>query len=78
MDEREKYDSNGEALSLDEILDLYEKGDEESQKPRSPFKFLDSYGPGDVDIYFGRDFEIQEALWHFHRRKHFVLYGESG
>ena len=65
--------------SLDDILRLYEAPGEQAQtSARNPFKFLDAYGPEDKDIFFGRDFEIEEAFWHYNRRRHLVLYGESG
>ena len=75
--------------SLDEALLQYEtEGDGEADAAgvagesgaarRSPFKFLDAYGPEDRDIFFGRDFEIDELLWRLQRRRHVVLYGESG
>ncbi|MCP3971348.1 MAG: AAA family ATPase, partial [Rhodobacteraceae bacterium] len=65
-------------LSLDEILDRYEDQDGGGVGHRNPFKFLDSYGPDDLDIFFGREADTEEALRHFYRRKHLVLYGESG
>jgi len=64
--------------SLDDILRLYDAPDEQVQQLRNPFKFLDAYGPEDKDIFFGRDFEIEETFWHYNRRRHLVLYGESG
>jgi hypothetical protein len=46
--------------------------------PKSPFKFLDAYGPEDQDIFFGRDSEI-EALHQLSFQSYLVLvYGPSG
>lgn len=65
-------------LSLDEILDRYESRAGSTSAYRNPFKFLDAYGPEDADIFFGREAEAEEALRHFYRKKHLLLYGESG
>lgn len=45
---------------------------------RAPFKFLDSYGIDDADIFFGRDHEIEELLHHFHSNGCALVYGEHG
>lgn len=65
-------------LSLEEILDRYERRADDETHFRNPFKFLDAYGPEDGDIFFGREAEAEEALRHFYRKKHLLLYGESG
>ncbi len=45
---------------------------------RAPFKFLDSYGVEDADIFFGRDREIEELLHIFHSSGCVLVYGEHG
>ena len=45
---------------------------------RSPFKFLDAYGAGDRDIFFGRDREIQELYSRLYETNLVLLYGASG
>lgn len=46
--------------------------------PQSPFKLLEPYGPGDKDIFFGRDAEIY-ALYNLLQQTRLVLvYGASG
>ena len=68
-------------LSREELLQRYGKKSPDvpgEATRRSPFKFLDSYDAGDADIFFGRDFEIEELLRHFHTYGHVLIYGESG
>lgn len=70
-----------EELSREDLLKRYKKQPVECTefiRRRSPFKFLDSYGVDDVDIFFGRDFEIEELLRHYQRHGHVLIYGESG
>ena len=69
-----------EELSREELLLRYGKspGAPTEATRRSPFKFLDSYDACDADIFFGRDFEIEELLRHFHSSGHVLIYGESG
>jgi tetratricopeptide (TPR) repeat protein len=45
---------------------------------RSPFKFLDPYGPEDGDIYFGRKAEVAELYAKLYSAPVTVIYGESG
>ncbi|NUO01998.1 MAG: ATP-binding protein, partial [Saprospiraceae bacterium] len=46
--------------------------------PQSPFKLFEPYGPGDKDIFFGRDAEIF-ALYHLLQQTRIALiYGASG
>lgn len=45
---------------------------------RSPFKFLDSYGPDDRDIFFGRDAEVEELYERVFETNLILLYGASG
>lgn len=44
----------------------------------NPFKFLDSYGKDDREIFFGRDAEIEELYDRVFASNLVVLYGESG
>ena len=46
--------------------------------PRSPYKFLDSYGPQDRSIFFGRDRERRELMTRLLSHPLLVLYGRSG
>jgi WD40 repeat protein len=78
MSNSEQKNIVGDELSLDDILNLYEQTDDTAGLRKNPFKFLDAFGPEDQDIFFGRDLEIDVAMRHYLRRKHFVLYGESG
>ena len=43
-----------------------------------PFKFLDPYTKEDVDIFFGREQEIEEIYRHLFQQELFLLYGQSG
>jgi WD40 repeat protein len=45
---------------------------------KSPFKFLDSYGKDDQDIFFGRDREIEELYHRVFESKLMLVYGVSG
>lgn len=45
---------------------------------RSPFKFLDPYGPEDATLFFGRAFETAELYARLYRGPVTVVYGESG
>ena len=45
---------------------------------RSPFKFLDSYGVNDQDIFFGRDAETEQLLQMVFQTPLLLLYGMSG
>jgi len=45
---------------------------------RSPFKFLDPYGPEDGNIFFGRSAEIAELYAKVYTAAITVIYGESG
>ena len=68
-------------LSREELLRRYAKKSPDAPTDatrRSPFKFLDSYDASDADIFFGRDYEIDELLGHFHGYGHVLIYGESG
>jgi len=44
----------------------------------SPFKFLDSYSKDDKEIFFGRDFEIEELYNKVFHGKTLFVYGDSG
>ena len=44
----------------------------------SPFKFLDSYGKEDRDVFFGRDAEIEELYERVFESNLILLYGASG
>jgi WD40 repeat protein len=70
-----------EEISRDELLRRYQAQKAPAKaagKRRSPFKFLDSYGVEDADIFFGRDYEIEELLQRFHGHGCVLIYGESG
>jgi len=70
-----------EELSREELIRRYGRKARTAPanaKRRSPFKFLDSYGVDDSDIFFGRDAEIAELLRQFHGYGHVLIYGESG
>jgi len=45
---------------------------------KSPFKFLDSYTKDDLDIFFGRDREIEELYQKVFDSKLLLVYGVSG
>ena len=45
---------------------------------KSPFKFLDPYGPGDRHIFFGRDEEIEELYQLVFQANLVLVYGPSG
>lgn len=45
---------------------------------QSPFKFLDSYGAGDKDIFFGREREVEEVYDKVFQSKLLLVYGASG
>jgi WD40 repeat protein len=45
---------------------------------KSPFKFLDSYTKDDIDIFFGRDKEIEELYSRVFESKILLVYGISG
>lgn len=47
-------------------------------RPTSPFKFLDSYGQGDRDIFFGREQETDDLYQALSGVKHLLVYGPSG
>lgn len=61
--------------SLDELF--ADIGTEIGER-RSPFKFLDAYGPEDRGIFFGRDNEIRDLYARFYRGRLLLIYGESG
>lgn len=67
-------------LSREELLQRYSQllPSGSAAVRRSPFKFLDSYEASDADIFFGREFEIKDLLWHFQSYGHVLIYGESG
>jgi len=44
----------------------------------SPFKFLDSYQQGDVDVFFGREKETLDLYNALSGVKHLMVYGPSG
>ena len=44
----------------------------------SPFKFLDSYSKDDKEIFFGREFEIEELYNKVFHGKTLFVYGDSG
>ncbi|MBV6426131.1 MAG: hypothetical protein KIPDCIKN_00641 [Haliscomenobacter sp.] len=46
--------------------------------PTSPFKFLDAYGQGDNDIFFGRKNETEDLYQALSGVKHLLVYGPSG
>lgn len=50
----------------------------ETSHKESPFKFLDSYGKADRDIFFGRDTEIEELYERVFESNLILLYGPSG
>lgn len=45
---------------------------------KSPFKFLDAYTKEDIDIFFGRDIEIEELYDRVFETNLILLYGASG
>lgn len=45
---------------------------------RSPFKFLDPYGPEDSEIFFGRKEEVDQLYTKLYSSPITVVYGESG
>jgi formylglycine-generating enzyme required for sulfatase activity len=47
-------------------------------RPTSPFKFLDAYGQGDRDIFFGREKETEDLYHALSGVKHLLVYGPSG
>jgi hypothetical protein len=47
-------------------------------RPTSPFKFLDAYGQGDRDIFFGREQETDDLYQALRGVKHLLVYGPSG
>ncbi len=64
--------------SLDELFGPVAPGRSGPSRSKSPFKFLDPYGPDDADIFFGRSFESTELYSRFHRSRLLLVYGESG
>lgn len=46
--------------------------------PKSPFKFLDSYTKEDLDIFFGRDREIEAMYQKVFESNILLVYGISG
>lgn len=50
----------------------------ESKAITSPFKFLDSYGKSDRDIFFGREAEVEELYERIFESRLIVLYGATG
>lgn len=68
-------------ISRDELLRRYQQkaaAPKAGTERRSPFKFLDSYGVDDADIFFGRDYEIEELLQRYNGHGCVLIYGESG
>lgn len=68
-------------ISRDELLRRYQQqaaAPQPTTQRRSPFKFLDSYGVNDADIFFGRDYEIEELLHRYNGHGCVLIYGESG
>ncbi len=51
---------------------------QEPQHTKSPFKFLDSYGPRDADFFFGREDETEELYGHVNKNRLVLVYGPSG
>ena len=49
-----------------------------NQNIKSPFKFLDPYGIGDRDIFFGREKEIEAIYEQVMLAKLLLVYGQSG
>jgi WD40 repeat protein len=47
-------------------------------KPKSPFKFLDSYAKEDSSTFFGRDDETEELFYRVFKNKILILFGVSG
>ncbi|MFZ5902759.1 MAG: SUMF1/EgtB/PvdO family nonheme iron enzyme [Chloroflexota bacterium] len=45
---------------------------------KTPYKFLNSFDEDDVDIFFGRDREINQALHKLLSSKLMIVYGKSG
>ncbi|PZN82422.1 MAG: hypothetical protein DM484_06390 [Candidatus Methylumidiphilus alinenensis] len=51
----------------------------EAETPKSsPFKFLDPYGPDDIEMFFGRDEDVAKLYTKLYASPITVLYGESG
>lgn len=46
--------------------------------PQSPFKLLEPYGPGDKDVFFGRDAEIYALYSLLQQTRLALVYGASG
>lgn len=46
--------------------------------PKAPYKFIESFGQNDEEIFFGRDIELDEFLKHVKRSRLTLLYGKSG
>jgi len=70
----EEFTDSGSLDSLFEALEQKTGG----PQARNPFKFLDPYGPGESDIFFGRDFECAELYSRFYKSRLLLVYGESG
>ncbi|PHN02205.1 hypothetical protein CRP01_33260 [Flavilitoribacter nigricans DSM 23189 = NBRC 102662] len=47
-------------------------------KGDSPFKFLNPYSRGDIDIFFGRDQEIEQLYQYAFQANLLLVYGQSG
>ena len=65
--------------SLDNLFgNLNKEEDAGAAVPHNPFKFLDAYGPDDLDIFFGRDEETKELLRRLYQSPTLLVYGASG
>ncbi len=80
-----EIDWNNQVLPEDESLittaEAYQakiSTTEKTAQQSSPYKFLDYYGPEDLNIFFGRDQEILILQQKFYNSRLLVLHGESG
>ena len=63
---------------LKEIMSILLNSPKMENKPKSPFKFLDSYSQEDKTIFFGRDEEIEELYFRVFKSHILLLFGISG
>ncbi|MBF0550126.1 MAG: hypothetical protein HQK60_06290 [Deltaproteobacteria bacterium] len=71
-------DHPDDMFSLDDLIrGIVEPRPKEKGK-KTPFKFLDPYGPEDKDIFFGRETEVAEIYYKFYKDRLLLVYGESG
>ncbi|MCL4531416.1 MAG: SIR2 family protein, partial [Chloroflexi bacterium] len=62
----------------DAIASIWVSEHPEPQFHKSPYKFLSSYEEQDVDIFYGRDYDIIRVIQKLLSSKLMVLYGKSG